>query len=181
MTATAFCSQAEPPRPRDDGDPEEGKARLLGPDQLLAAIAGHLTQGSSLIEWARELGDLHAALIPVRLNRTRLPAEFDEARVHIDIAEIVSEIDSWAFVHVPRAPGARRHTHSLGEVISHIAKIYANAWWTVLHVDDNDVRHEAWFHLGEVCEGYAQLIHDIQASGVRFPLGWRGIRHAPPT
>ncbi len=153
---------------------------MLGPDQLLAAIAGHLTEGSSLIEWARELGDLHAALIPVRVNPTRLPADFDEARVRIDIAEIVREIDSWAFSHVPSARGARKHTHSLGEVISHIAKTYADAWWAVLHVDDKDLRHEAWFHLGEVCEGYAQLIDDVQANRVRFPLGWRGLRHTPP-
>ncbi|UGT67870.1 hypothetical protein LTT66_32615 [Nocardia gipuzkoensis] len=157
-----------------------GKATLLGPDQLLAAIAGHITQGSALIGWARELGDLHAALIPVRMDRTRLPADFDEARVHIDVAKIISEIDSWALFHVPRARGARRHTHSLGEVISHIAKTYADAWWAVLLVDDKDLRHEAWFHLGEVCEGYAQLIDDVQARGVRFPVGRRGMRHASP-
>ncbi|MEV0031947.1 hypothetical protein [Nocardia sp. NPDC050793] len=181
MTDTVIRSQAELPPPAGDGDPDREKATLLGPDQLLAAIAGHLTQGSPLIEWARALGDLHAALIPVRLNRTRLPADFDEARVHIDIAEIVSEIDSWAFFHVPREPGARRHTHSLGEVISHIAKTYADAWWAVLHVDDKAQRHEAWFHLGEVREGYAQLIDDVQARGVRFPLRWRGIRHTPPS
>ncbi|MEU2040377.1 hypothetical protein [Nocardia niwae] len=180
MTATAFRCRAEPPQQRDHDDPGRDEAPLPGPAQLLAAIAGHLRHGSSLIEWARELGDLHAALIPVRQNRRRLPADFDEACVHIGIAEIIGAIDSWATVHVPKAPGARRHTHSLGEVISHIAQTYAHAWWAVLHVSDKDLRHEAWLHLGEVCEGYAQLIHDVQAHGVRFPLGWRGMRHTPP-
>ncbi|WP_328412053.1 LamB/YcsF family protein [Nocardia sp. NBC_00403] len=165
----------------DNPDIMRGPVPLLGPEQLLAAIAGHLRRGSPLIGWARELGDLHAAMIPGHLDLSRHPADFDAAGIHADIARIGGEIDSWAVRHVPRTPNVRKHTHSLGEVISHVAKIYADAWWTVLHATDEELRHEAWFHLAEVREGYATLVTDIRARRVQLPLGWCVIRRSPLT
>ncbi|MEV6426362.1 LamB/YcsF family protein [Nocardia sp. NPDC051463] len=165
----------------DDPDIMRGQVPLLGPEQLLAAIAGHLSHGSPLIGWARELGDLHAAMIPVHLNLSQHPGDFDAAGSHADIVRIGGEIDSWAVHHVPRTPNVRKHTHSLGEVISHVAKVYADAWWTVLHTTDRELRHEAWFHLAEVREGYAALVTEIRARRVQLPLGWCANRRNPLT
>ncbi|MFD0360308.1 hypothetical protein ACFQZZ_02465 [Nocardia sp. GCM10030253] len=158
-------------------DPATDAGSLLSPDQLLAAIAGRLTEPSPLIAWARELGDLHAALISAVLNPRRRPPDVTEAALHADIAKVIDKINSWAVFYVRHSRCARRHTHSFGEVISHVAKTYAEAWWTVLHTDCEELRHSAWVHLGEVREGYAQLIGDIRAGRVQLPLGWRGIRH----
>ncbi|MEV0032277.1 hypothetical protein [Nocardia sp. NPDC050793] len=158
-------------------DPATDTGSLLSPDQLLAAIGGRLADPLPLIAWARELGDLHAALISAVLNPRR-PADVTEAALHADIAKVIDKINSWAVFYVRHSRCARRHTHSFGEVISHVAKSYAEAWWTVLHADCEELRHSAWVHLGEVREGYAQLIGDIRAGRVQLPLGWRGIRHS---
>jgi hypothetical protein len=157
-------------------DPATDAASLLSPDQLLAAIAGHLAEPLPLIAWARELGDLHAALISAVLNPRQRPPDVTEAALHADIAKVIGKINSWAVFYLRHGRCARRHTHSFGEVISHVAKSYAEAWWTVLHADCEVLRHSAWVHLGEVREGYAQLIGDIRDGLVQLPLGWRGIR-----
>ncbi|MET8779064.1 hypothetical protein ABZV58_29020 [Nocardia sp. NPDC004654] len=154
-------------------------AGLLGPEQLLAAIAGHLVNGSALIGWARELGDLHATLLTSDVDGAQRPVDYDEADLRDQIVQVVGEIDEWAVFRLPRPSGARRHTHSLGEVISHVAKNFAAAWWTIRHTEDEQLRHEAWFHLGQVREGYADLVADIHARRVELPLGWHGIRPAP--
>ncbi|MEU7768408.1 hypothetical protein AB0B25_25310 [Nocardia sp. NPDC049190] len=169
-----WVASAEPCEP---AEPAREAIPLLEPDQLLGAISGNSTCGGSpLIGWARELGDLHAALIPVHLDPARRPTDFDETGIHADIARVVAEIDTWAVFHVARTRTARKNIHSLGEVISHVAHTYAVAWWTVLHTDDEDLRHEAWFHLGEVQEGYAELVDEIRTRRVQLPLGWRGMR-----
>ncbi|MEU7767222.1 hypothetical protein AB0B25_19095 [Nocardia sp. NPDC049190] len=164
---------------RRDGNRCMGPAPLLEPEQLLAAISGGLSGGSPLIGWARALGDLHAALIPVHLGRPQRPCDFDEPAIHADIARIVGEIDAWAVFPPPRAVGACKHTHSFGEVISHVAKTYAEVLWTVRHSDDAELRHEAWFHLGEVREGYAELVTALRAGRVRLPRGWSGVCRPP--
>ncbi|WP_433685319.1 hypothetical protein [Nocardia sp. CA-119907] len=176
MDAGMAAARDDPVNEGDD--PANDAAFLLAPDQLLAAIAGRLTEPLPLIAWARELGDLHAALISAVLNPLRPPPDVTEAALHADIAKVIDKINSWAAFYVRHSRCARRHTHSFGEVISHVAKTYAEAWWTVLHSDCEDLRHSAWVHLGEVREGYAQLIGEIRAGRVQLPLGWRGIRHA---
>lgn len=60
---------------------------------------------------------------------------------------------------------ARKHTHSLGEVISHVAKTFANTRWTVHHTDDEQLCHEAWLHLDQVSQGYADLLIQERAAG----------------
>ncbi|MFF0528677.1 hypothetical protein ACFYT3_09815 [Nocardia amikacinitolerans] len=154
----------------------------MSAEQLQAAIAGHLDNhsgGSPLIGWARELGDLHATLLTSSLDRLRRPADFDEAVLRRRIGEVVGEIDSWSVFVLPRAVvGARKHTHALGEVVSHLAAAYVDAWWTVLHTGDERLRHEAWFHLGQLHEGYDCLLDDLCARRVELPLGWRGINPA---
>ncbi|MEU7632116.1 hypothetical protein AB0C34_19345 [Nocardia sp. NPDC049220] len=156
-----------------------GRVPLLEPEQLLAAICGGLRGSSPLIGWARALGDLHAALIPVHLGRPQRPCDFDEPGIHADIARIVGEINAWAVFPPPRAVGACKHTHSFGEVISHVAKTYAEVLWTVRHSGDAELRHEAWFHLGEVREGYAELVTALRAGRVRLPRGWSGVCRPP--
>ncbi|WP_433560495.1 hypothetical protein ACQP1O_22660 [Nocardia sp. CA-151230] len=162
------------------GDQATDAASLLSPDQLLAAIAGRLTEPFPLITWARELGDLHAALISAVLNPRRNVPEVTEAALCADIAKVIDKINSWAASTVRHSRCARRHTHTFGEVISHVAKTYAEAWWTVLHSDCEELRHSAWVHLGEVRDGYAHLIGDIRAGRVQLPLGWRGIGRTQP-
>ncbi|MGY5309174.1 hypothetical protein [Nocardia gipuzkoensis] len=161
------------------GNHASGPAALLAPEHLLAAISGHLEPGSPLIGWARELGDLHAALLPGHPDAPRHSPDSDDAAVRRLIAEVVEQVNSWAVFHLPRPTGARKHTHSLGEVISHVAKTFADAWWTVRHTSDDQTRHEAWFHLAEVREGYADLLADIHARRIELPLGWRGINPKP--
>ncbi|WP_435593549.1 hypothetical protein [Nocardia sp. bgisy118] len=172
--------------PRLAGRGRNGPANataLLSPEQLQAAIAGHLDSpsgGSPLIGWARELGDLHATLLTSCLDPRRRPTDFDEAVLRRRIRGVVGEIDSWAVFVLPRATaGARKHTHSLGEVVSHLAEAYVDAWWTVLHTGDEQLRHEAWFHLGQLHEGYACLLDDLFNRRVELPLGWRGITPTP--
>ncbi|TQM32712.1 hypothetical protein [Nocardia bhagyanarayanae] len=169
----------------EEGVPTNPTA-LLSSDHLQAAIAGHLDDqaGSPLIGWARELGDLHATLLTGWLNPARRPADFDEMVLRSRISEVIGEIDSWTVFVLPRAAaGARKHTHTLGEVISHVAKTYAEAWWTVLHTSEEqpELRHEAWFHLGQVHEAYADLVNDLYARRIELPLGWRGITGTPRT
>ncbi|MEV0027868.1 hypothetical protein [Nocardia sp. NPDC050793] len=166
-----------------DGDSPANATAFLSPEQLLAAIAGHLVNhsgGSPLIGWARELGDLHATLLTSCLDPLRRPTDFDEAVLRRRVCEVVGEIDSWAVFVLPRPKvGARKHTHTLGEVVSHLATAYVDAWWTVLHTGDEQQRHEAWFHLGQLHEGYACLLDDLHARRIELPLGWRGITPAP--
>ncbi|WP_068056274.1 hypothetical protein [Nocardia xishanensis] len=152
---------------------------VLAPEHLLAAISGHLDDGSALVGWARELGDLHAALLPGCRDPGLQPADFEEAALREQIVRVITDIDSWAVFHLPRPTGARRHTHSFGEVISHVAQNFAAAWWTIRHTNDEQLRHEAWFHLAQIREGYSDLVTDIHARCVELPLGWRGITPTP--
>ncbi|MGO4612991.1 hypothetical protein AB4305_03440 [Nocardia sp. 2YAB30] len=175
MSGATQLNRVMPVSTQRVGNGRSGSAALLAPEQLLSAISGHLNHDSPLIGWARELGDLHAARLPGYLDSPRHPPDFDEAAVRRQIAGVVEQIDSWAAFHLPRPTGARKHTHSLGEVISHVAKTFTQAWWTVRRTDDEQLRHEAWFHLGQVREGYADLLADIHARRVELPLGWRGI------
>ncbi|WP_156095030.1 hypothetical protein [Nocardia lijiangensis] len=156
--------------------PSAEKVPLLEPTHVLQAISGRYTSNLPLVGWVRELGDMHAELIPVRATRTpQHRAGFCE-QVRAGIDRVVHEIDSWAARNISRTKGAPKHTHSLGEVLSHIAKIYAETWWTVLHSADEEARHRAWFHLSEAREGYAELVKEIQARRLQLPLGWTGIR-----
>ncbi|MBF6126584.1 hypothetical protein [Nocardia brasiliensis] len=163
---------------------------LPSQDRLLTAIAGHLSGPPELLKWAQELGDPQASRIPGTMNPHRRAAATDAYAVHARIAGRESEINSWAIFHVPRTAGARRHTHSLGEVISHIARTYAHVWWTALHTVDHQntqtsneqKQHDAWFHLAEI-KGYVDLVDDLAARLVQLPLGWLGVQpiHPPPS
>ncbi len=147
-----------------------GTVPLLEPADLLRAISGHCSIALPLVRWARELGDLHAELIPFRLNGGSQPKrDADQLRLGID--GVVGEIDAWAARNIQRARSARKHTHSLGEVISHMARSYAEAWWIVLHSADAETWHRAWFHLGEAHEGYAELLRALRARHLQLPLG----------
>ncbi|WP_054814699.1 hypothetical protein [Nocardia arizonensis] len=140
---------------------------LLSPRELIAAIAGHIEGLSPMVAWARELGDLHASLLPG--DPDRRPEGFDPADVHTETARIIAKIDTWAAAHLPRIPHARLHSHTLGQVVSHVAETFATAWWTVRHSDDEEVRHHAWTRLGEIRESYAALVADLEAKRVRLP------------
>ncbi|MFQ6328722.1 hypothetical protein ACLMAL_21645 [Nocardia sp. CWNU-33] len=145
---------------------------LLEPAHLLQAISGRCTSTVPLVRWARELSDMHAESIPFRIDQApQLACE----PVRAEIDRVVGEIDAWAARHVPRTKSARKHTHSLGEVISHIAKTYAEAWWIVLHSADTETRHHAWFHLAEAREGYAEMVNEIRTRHLQLPLGSSGI------
>ncbi|MEV0342559.1 hypothetical protein AB0H49_26380 [Nocardia sp. NPDC050713] len=128
------------------------------------------------MEWVRELGDMHAELIPAQIAPMPQYKAVARERLRLRIDRVVREIDSWAARNLPRTKGARKHTHSLGEVLSHIAKLYAETWWTVLHSADGETRHEAWCHLSEAREGYAEMVEEIRARRLQLPLGWMGIR-----
>lgn len=158
-------------KPVGDRLPSPPPGSLLAADDLYRAIAGHLVGESPLVVWARELGDLHAALIPARLGRAPRRNVGAGEPAWTDIRRTVAAIDVWSARHMPLARGARMHTHSLGDVISHNAEVYAAAWWTVLHSEDAEVRHAAWVRLGEAREGYVEMVNETQQNRLRFPSG----------
>lgn len=150
---------------------------LLQPEQLLAAISGHLDPGGGpeLLGFARELGDLRAALLAVELAPRCGGSGGGEAELRRRITTVVGAIDAWRVRHLPYHSGMRSHTHSLGQVIDHVAERFVDAWWTVRHSDDERLRRTAWFHLGQVRDGYADLVDEIRAHRVELPLGWAGL------
>lgn len=153
------------------GRSPSSRMSLLAPEQLYRAIAGHFVDDFPLVNWARELGDLHAELIPGRFHAASRHDCFDGELVRAEIRRVVAAIDIWAARNVPNPSGARMHTHSLGEVISHNAEVYAAAWWTVLHSIDVGLRHAAWFRLSEAREGYVEMIDATMQRRLRFPSG----------
>ncbi|MEV6060830.1 hypothetical protein [Nocardia asteroides] len=169
MTRSEHCStqQDQSDHHSDSAD----RAALLAPAELIQAIAGRFTGDSPLIGWARELGDLHAELLPLRRGSAPRADDLDGERVRTGIDRVIDEIDDWAARHVTRTRCGRVHTHSLGNVMSHIAKTYAEAWWAVLHTADVEVRHHAWLCLGEVRQGYADMVDEIRGRHLRLPFG----------
>ncbi|MFF7944812.1 hypothetical protein ACFZC5_34405 [Nocardia gamkensis] len=163
---------AQPGRPA----PPVWTLHLLEPDHLLQAFTGQLRFDSAVVQWARDLADLHAELIPHRVDSKsmRMRSDCEEVRAQID--RVVDDIDAWAAKNVPRMKGARMHTHSLGEVLSHIAMAFADAWWAVLHVKDAELRHRAWLHLAQAREGYAEMVAEMRAQRLQLPLGSVGVR-----
>ncbi|WP_405161620.1 hypothetical protein OG203_35615 [Nocardia sp. NBC_01499] len=162
-------------------DPEDAEsAAVLSPEALLAAISGHLDSAAPLVGWARELAGLHAARMSEQADQVPRPIDVDTAAVRAEIARIIAAIDSWAAVHMPRNPDARKETHSLGEVLSHVAGTYVQARWTILHPADEQVQRAAWRHLGEAQEGYGQLVADINTHDNRVPLVCNGNPNSNP-
>ncbi|WP_157183881.1 hypothetical protein [Nocardia takedensis] len=152
---------------------------LLSPQMLLAAVAGRLREGPPLAVWARELSDLHAALLTHRLAPERGPVGVDHARVCARVRDTIRAVDEYAAARLSGERGARRCTHSLGEVISYVARTYVEVWWAVRHRTDRE--HQAWAHLAEVREGYADLVTDLRAGRVQLPTGWCGVDTGPAT
>lgn len=147
---------------------------LLGARQLLLAMAGSLRGGSPHIEWARELADLHATLVTASVSEARRPTDFDYFVIDHRIDSVIMLIDEWAGVHLPRPTAGRRHTHSLGEVISHVAGVYAQTQWTLRHQPGAQHQHHAALRFAHAQEGYAELVEEIRALRVILPSGrWR--------
>lgn len=167
-------SNPTPNHPADDV-PVRAAEGLLEARQLLVAIAGHLEGGSPLISWSRELADLHATLITAAVSAKCCPQDFDAAAMRTQIHDIIASIDHWSRLHLPRPIGARRHTHTLGAVISHVAHTYAQVQWALRHGHTEQLRHEAAMHWAEVQQGYADLVADIRALRIELPTGWRGV------
>ncbi|WP_067722048.1 hypothetical protein [Nocardia yamanashiensis] len=149
---------------------------LLDARELLLSISGALTGRSPLIESARELADLHSTLFTAASSITCRPADFDEIAIRDRIVVVITLIDDWSALHLPRPAAARRHTHSLGEVISHVADTYAQVQWTLRHSRSADETHNAALRFAQVQEGYADLIDEILACRVALPLGLGGFR-----
>ncbi|WP_067697525.1 hypothetical protein [Nocardia jejuensis] len=157
---------------RDRARATEG---LLDARELLRAVAGNLEGDSPLIEWARELADLHATLTTAAVSPTRRPADFDETALRNRLAAVIALIDEWAIGALPRPATARRHTHSLGEVISHLAATYAHMQWTLRHNDDPERGQHATTRFAHVQQAYSDLVDEIRSLRVQLPLG----PHAP--
>ncbi|WP_328660277.1 hypothetical protein [Nocardia salmonicida] len=146
---------------------------LLEARQLLLAVAGNLDcVGTPLAEWARELGDLHATLMSASVSLACRPADFDDTATRTRIGDVIGMIDQWSMYHLPRTTTARCHTHTLGEVISHVADNYAQAQWRLRHSEGAEHRHMVAQRLAQVQQGYADLIEEIRMLRVEFPVGW---------
>ncbi|WP_194819878.1 hypothetical protein [Nocardia sp. XZ_19_385] len=154
-----------------DGVRNRTAAGLLEARHLLLAVAGNLQGDSPLIGWARELADLHATLVTAAVSTTRRPADFDATATYGQISAIIGLIDEWSACHLPRPAFGRRHTHSLGEVISHVAGTYAHVQWTLRHAESAEQQHHATLRFAQVQEGYAGLVDEIRALRVVLPLG----------
>ncbi|UGT63136.1 hypothetical protein [Nocardia asteroides] len=155
-------------------DTERAAEGLLEARQLFLAFAGHLDGGSPLIEWSRELSDLHATLLTASVSETRRPQDFDNAVTRRHIQGLIGRIDEWSILHLPRPVAARRHTHSLGEVISHLARTYAHAHATLRRGGSAEHLHDAALHLARIQEGYADLLAEIRALRIELPAAFRG-------
>ncbi|MFC8047463.1 hypothetical protein [Nocardia sp. NPDC057353] len=169
---------AEPPplghHHRNDVERQDAAEGLLEARQLFLAFAGHLDGGSPLIEWARELSDLHATLLTASVSETRRPRDFHEADLRHRIQGSIGRIDEWSILHLPRPVAARRHTHSLGEVISHLARTYAHTHATLRRGGSAEHLHDAVRHLAQVQEGYADLVAELRALRIELPIAFRG-------
>ncbi|MCU1643961.1 MAG: hypothetical protein JWN03_4236 [Nocardia sp.] len=157
--------------PRERVRPAEG---LLDARELLLAVAGNLAGGSPLIGWARELADLHSTLTTATVSPARRPADFDDSTVRGQIGEVIGLIDEWSVLHLPRPTAGRRHTHSLGEVISHVATTYAQMQRTLRHSGSAAHQHHAAMRFAQVQEGYSDLVGEIRTLRVQLPLGSHG-------
>ncbi|MGW5383425.1 hypothetical protein [Nocardia sp. NPDC003963] len=146
-------------------------ASLVTPESLYRAIAGHLVDDLPVTGWARELGDLHAELMPVRFHGASRRDGFDGELVRTEIRRVTAAIDAWRVTGVPTTSRGRMHTHSLGEVISHNAELYAEASWWIRHSIDARIRHAAWFRLAEAREGYREMVDETHRGLLRFPSG----------
>lgn len=147
---------------------------LLDARQLLTGIAGHCTGGSPLIAFARELAELHAMLVTASASVSQRTAGFDAADTRARINGIVDLIDVWSILHLPRPAGARRHTHSLGDVVSHVADTYAQVQQTLRHCNSAEHRHQAALRMAQVQQGYSDLISEIRALRIELPVGRLG-------
>ncbi|MFC8530363.1 hypothetical protein [Nocardia sp. NPDC057227] len=147
---------------------------LLEARHLFLAFAGHVDGGSPLIEWARELSDLHATLLTASVSEERRPRAFDDAVTRRQVQCLIGRIDEWSILHLPRPVAARRHTHSLGEVISHLARTYAHAHATLRRGGSAEHLHDAALHLARIQEGYADLVAEIRALRIELPATFRG-------
>lgn len=153
---------------------------LLDARQLLTGIAGHCTGGSPLIEFARELAELHAMLVTASASVSQRPDSFDTADTRARINGLIDLIDEWSMLHLPRPADARRHTHSLGEVVSHVADTYAQVQQTLRHCNSAEHRHQAALRMSQVQQGYSDLIDEIRALRIELPVGWRGFHPFGP-
>ncbi|MEV0247456.1 hypothetical protein AB0H76_12765 [Nocardia sp. NPDC050712] len=154
-----------------DGARDRTAEGLLEARQLLLAVAGNLQGGSPLIDWARELADLHSTLVTAAVSTIRRPADFDATATYGLVDTVIGLIDEWSAYHLPRPAFGRRHTHSLGEVISHVAGTYAHVQWTLRHAESAEQQHHATLRFAQVQEGYADLVDEIRALRVVLPLG----------
>ena len=153
-----------------DNSPHSAEG-LLGARNLLLAMAGNLQGDSPLIDWARELADVHATLITGTASPTRRPADFDDADLRRRIMVLVRLIDAWSALHLPKTVNGRRHTHTLGEVISHVAETYAQLQQILRHSDSAHRQHNATVRFAHIQEGYASLVEEIRALRVALPAG----------
>lgn len=153
-----------------------GAEGLLDTRQLLLAIAGNLRGGSPLIDWARELADLHATLIAASASEIRRSTDFDYLTTRGRIDVLIGSIDEWSALHLPRPLAGRRHTHSLGEVISHVADTYAHLWWALRHKESAEHHHAAALRFAQVQDGYADLVDEIRRLRVALPQSRPGTR-----
>ncbi|MFI9415105.1 hypothetical protein [Nocardia gamkensis] len=149
---------------------------LLEPDHLLQAFTGQLRFGSALVQWVRDIADLHAGLIPHRIASKSVRMHFDCEEVRPEIGRVVDDIDAWAVKNAPRMKGARMHTHSLGEVSSRIAMAFADAWWAVLHIKGAELRDRMWLYLDQVREAYAEMVAEMRAQRLQLRRGSAGVR-----
>ncbi|MFB8005923.1 hypothetical protein [Nocardia sp. NPDC056000] len=161
---------------RSDSERARPTEGLLEARHLLLAVAGTLQGGSPLIGWSRELAYLHATLLTASVSPTRRPTGFDATVTRGRINILIGLIDDWSAFHLPRPSTGRRHTHSLGEVISHVAATYAQMQWTLRHSSSAQQQHDAALRFAQIQEGYADLVEEIRTLRVALPLGWSGIR-----
>ncbi|WP_405180827.1 hypothetical protein OG225_06395 [Nocardia sp. NBC_01377] len=179
MSATTPAA-ATGPTPKNTGEHHDSGRTALGlldARQLHMAVAGCRVKGQSpVIPWSRELADMHATLLNAALSVERRPVGFDEPAMRDRMTAVVALIDEWAIFHLPRPVNAVHHTHSLGEVISHFAQVFAQSQCALRRATNAEQQHEAALRMAQTLQGYADLVTAIRARRVQLPLGWRGIR-----
>ncbi|RBO85300.1 hypothetical protein DFR74_115148 [Nocardia puris] len=148
--------------------PVSGPAALPSPEYLMAAFRGQLDDQSPMARWARDLADLWAQLVAATRARHDIG---DLESVLCEIAQVVREINSWSVFWLPRPHGARRHTRTFGDEVSHLAGSFAVAFTELMRpAPDHAQLREAWFHLAEARDGYSDLLAATHERQVQLPV-----------
>jgi hypothetical protein len=145
----AYSGRLLPQRGLDQDGAEFHRGRVVG-ERALCSLAHGLT-------------DVHRQ---IQLHPDRV-SQFDTRR-----AGLIADVDDWTFRNLPSpAVGARRHEHTLGEIIDCIAAAAARAFELLMADNPTGARmHTQWTRLAELELAYSDLVRDLRDGRCYLPV-----------